>query len=370
MEVPSLSHGEIRADSEPARTRPRTRVELDAIPAYRAGAVAPEGAYKVSSNENPFPPLPGVVAAITDMASNVNRYPNFSSESLVAALAERHSMPPECIALGTGSVAVLAQTIAAVAAVGDEVVVPWRSFEAYPILVQLSGATLVKVALRSDFTHDIEAMARAITPTTRLLVVCTPNNPTGTVVTEAEITELIASVPSDVLIAIDEAYVEFVHESVRLPSLELVRAYENVMVLRTFSKAYGLAGLRVGYAVANPRIATALRKAQLPFGVSSLAERAALASLANEHELLRRVAILVDERERVLGELRAAGVEVVASQANFVWLPLADRASQFGQYLEERGIVARPFDGDGVRVTVAEPPANDAFVNAAIEFAR
>ena len=365
-----MSHDETRADTEPARTRPRTRVELDAIPAYRAGRVAPEGAYKVSSNENPFPPLPGVVAAITDTASTVNRYPNFASDSLVAALAERHGISPECIALGTGSVAVLAQTITAVAGAGDEVVVAWRSFEAYPILVQLSGATLVKVALRSDLTHDIEAMARAVTPATRLLVVCTPNNPTGTVVTEAELTELISSVPSDVLIAIDEAYVEFVHESVRLPSLELVRAHENVMVLRTFSKAYGLAGLRVGYAVASPRIAAALRKAQLPFGVSSLAERAALSSLANEHELLRRVKILTSERERVLGELRAAGVEVIPSQANFVWLPLKDRALQFGRYLEEQGIVARPFDGDGVRVTVAEPPANDAFVKAAIEFAR
>jgi histidinol-phosphate aminotransferase len=310
------------------------------------------------------------VAAIIDAASTVNRYPNFSSDPLIQALAERHSVPPECLALGTGSVAVLAQTIAAVAGAGDEVVVPWRSFEAYPILVQLSGARLVKVPLKPDLTHDLAAMARAVTADTRLLLVCTPNNPTGTIVTRSEVKELIASVPSDVLIAIDEAYVDFVPESHRLPTIELAQTHENVMVLRTFSKAYGLAGLRVGYAVAHPRIASALRKAQLPFGVSSLAERAALASLANERELLRRVEILTLERERVVTDLRAAGVEVTDCHGNFVWLPLQERASEFGRFLEERGVVARPFSGDGVRVTVAEPPANDAFVQAAIAFAQ
>ncbi len=341
---------------------------LAGVPEYRAGRPAAADAYKLSSNENPYPPLPGVFAAVVDAAASANRYPDFASSRLVTALASRHDVPEEQIALGTGSVAVLAQTIQAVAGVGDEVVFPWRSFEAYPILVQLSGAMAVPVPLTDAYRLDLPAMAAAVSESTRLIVVCTPNNPTGTAVGRDELENFLDDVPSRVLVAIDEAYVEFVDPGKRLDTLSLVRDRPNVMALRTFSKAYGLAGLRVGYAMAKPSIASALRKTQLPFGVSSIAEQAALASLANEPALLRRVEQLVDERARVVAALSGTGVDVPDPQGNFVWLPYGDRTLELAAACESAGVVVRAFPGDGVRVTIGEPVANDRFVNAVAKF--
>ena len=348
--------------------QPEVRDALAGVPEYRAGRPAAADAYKLSSNENPYPPLPGVMAAVVDAAASVNRYPDFASSRLVSALALRHDVPEEQIALGTGSVAVLAQTIQAVAGVGDEVVFPWRSFEAYPILVQLSGATAVRVPLTDAHRLDLTAMAAAVTEATRLLIVCTPNNPTGTSVGRDGLENFLNAVPSRVLVAIDEAYVEFVDPALRLDTLTMVRDRPNVMALRTFSKAYGLAGLRVGYAIAKPSIASALRKTQLPFGVSTIAEQAALASLANEPALLRRVQQLMDERARVVAALSATGVEVPDPQGNFVWLAFGERTSDFAAACESAGIVVRAFAGDGVRVTIGEPVANDRFVDAVTKF--
>jgi histidinol-phosphate aminotransferase len=323
---------------------------------------------KLSSNENPFPPLPGVEAAIADAASAVNRYPDFGSARLLSALSRRLRVDESQITLGTGSVAVLGQVITAMAGPGDEVVLPWRSFEAYPIVVQLSGATQVRVPLRTDHSHDLEAMAAAVTPRTRVVIVCSPTNPTGTSVKRSELVRFLDAVPENVLVALDEAYVEFVRDPDTPDGLDLASSRSNVVVLRTFSKAYGLAGVRIGYGVGQASVISELRKTQLPFGVTTIAERAAIAALAGEHELLRRVDVLVAERSRVQAALSAMPYDVPDAQGNFVWLPLGDRADEFAARCEQSGVIVRPFTGDGVRVTVGEQPANDRWLAVLRDF--
>ena len=344
----------------------RLRSTLASVPAYKPGrpAEATEGitAYKISSNENPYPPLPSVLAAVADAATQLNRYPDMGVSELTTALANHLQVPAEHIATGTGSVAVLAQLIAITCEPGDEVIYAWRSFEAYPIVAALAGARSVQVPLDAAFRHDLDAMAEAVTERTRLILVCTPNNPTGPAVTQEELRHFLTQVPQDVLVVIDEAYLEFATAEDAPDALAIYREHPNVAVLRTFSKAYGLAGLRVGYAVAQEEVATALRKAATPFGVTDLAQRAAVTSLGVYDELATRVSALVAERERVLPALREQGWEVPESQANFVWLPLGDQAVAFAQAAQKRGLMVRPFDGDGVRCTIAETGANDRLV--------
>ena len=354
-------------------TGPRLRAALEALPAYRPGrpAAPREGrpAYKVSSNENPYPPLPGVLDAVTREAAALNRYPDLTAAGLTEAIAAHFGVPLEHVAVGTGSVGVLQQLVQASAGPGDEVLFAWRSFEAYPIVAGVCGATPVPVPLLPDERHDLDAMVAALTPRTRLVLVCTPNNPTGTAVRRGELERFLDRVPADVLVVVDEAYREFVRDPDVPDGLEVYRARPNVAVLRTFSKAYGLAGLRVGFAVAHAPVALALRKTAVPFGVSGLAQAAAIASLAAEEALLERVEALVKERSRVHDELRALGYAVPTSEANFVWLRLGERTSAFAEACEEAGVVVRPFPGEGVRVTVGESEASDLFLSVAARFA-
>ena len=293
-------------------TLPRLRPDIDELPSYKAGQrpVPREDlvSYKISSNENPFPPLPSVLAAIALAAQDIHRYPDPFSTQLIAAIAERFDVPTECISLGTGSVAVCGHIIAAAAGPGDEVVYAWRSFEAYPIWTQIAGATSVQVPLLADERHDLEGMLAAITERTRVVFVCNPNNPTGQVVTEAELVDFLDRVPAGVLVVLDEAYREFMAGADVPDGVEIFRRYPNVVVLRTFSKAYGLAALRVGFAIAHERIAEALRKTATPFGVSTIAEAAAIASLEAEDELLERVRSLVDGARAGLVRAARAGV--------------------------------------------------------------
>jgi len=256
-----------------------------------------------------------------------------------------------------------------VAAAGDEVVYAWRSFEAYPIVVQISGATSVTVPLTSDERHDLDAMAAAITDRTRLVLVCSPNNPTGTAVRRAELERFLDAVARDVLVVIDEAYREFVRDPDVPDGLDVYRDRPNVAVLRTFSKAYGLAGLRVGFAVAHDPVAEALRKTAVPFGVSGLAQAAAAASLLAEDELLERVEGLVKERSRVHDALRAQGwSQLPASEANFVWLRLGSRTMEFAAACADAGVAVRPFGDEGARVTIGEAEANEIFLRVAADF--
>lgn len=342
-------------------TRVPTRRALADLPAYVPGARVPVGAaaFKLSSNENPFPPLPSVMAAIADAGVDVNRYPDMYATELVEAVASHLGVPPESVVMGAGSVAVLGHVLAAVCERGDEVVHAWRSFEAYPIYVTVAGATGVRVPVTGDGRLDLPAMAAAVTPRTRVILVCTPNNPTGPAVRSDELADFLAAVPDDVLVVLDEAYVEFVRDERAADGLAAFAAHPNVVLLRTFSKAYGLAGLRVGYAVARPRIATAIRAVSTPFGVSNVAQLAALASLRAQPEMADRVERIVAERARMLEGLRGQGWDVPDSQANFVWLGVGEHATALADRCARAGVLVRPFAGDGVRVSVGEREATD-----------
>ncbi|MDX2542908.1 histidinol-phosphate transaminase [Streptomyces sp. WI04-05B] len=354
-----------------SETSPKLRAELEGIPTYKPGRpAATDGpvAYKLSSNENPYPPLPGVLESVTAAAGSFNRYPDMACTELMSELAERFAVPVSHVATGTGSVGVAQQLIQSTSGPGDEVIYAWRSFEAYPIITQISGATSVKVPLTPGDVHDLDAMAEAITDRTRLIFVCNPNNPTGTVVRRAELERFLDRVPSDVLVVLDEAYKEFVRDIEVPDGVQLYRDRPNVCVLRTFSKAYGLAGLRIGFAIAHEPVAAALRKTAVPFGVSQLAQDAAVASLRAEDALFGRVGSLVAERTRVVDGLRGQGWTVPETQANFVWLRLGERTVDFAAVCERAGVVVRPFPGEGVRVTIGEAEANDVFLKAAEMF--
>ncbi|WP_299443980.1 histidinol-phosphate transaminase [uncultured Phycicoccus sp.] len=364
-------------DDVPAEaTQPPTpvhlRAALAALPVYAPGrpAAVRDGltAYKISSNENPFPPLPSVLEVVRDAATAMNRYPDMAVTALTRALADRLGVPAARISTGPGSVGVLDQLIRATCDDGDEVVFAWRSFEAYPILTTLAGARPVMVPLAPGARHDLDAMADAVTDRTRLVLVCTPNNPTGTTVGADELDAFLDRVPADVLVVIDEAYLEFVDAPDAPDAMAVHAARPNVVVLRTFSKAYGLAGLRVGYAVAHEPVAEALRKSALPFGVNSLAQAAAVASLDAADELDVRVKELVAERERVVAALRDQGWDIPEQQANFVWFDLGDDTAAFAAACEDEGLTVRPYLTDGVRATIAEPPANDRLVEVAGRF--
>jgi histidinol-phosphate aminotransferase len=347
----------------------RLRDDLAALPSYVAGRTVP-GAVKLASNEMPQPPLPAVLDAIARAASAGNRYPDIAVTSLTARLAEHHGVDPARIAVGCGSVALCGQLVQAVCAPGDEVVFAWRSFEAYPIVALTGHAQAVRVPLTTDHVHDLDAMADAITPRTRMVVVCNPNNPTGTAVDEDALRAFLARVPSDVLVVLDEAYREFVTDAGVPDGLGLAAEHDNICVLRTFSKAHRLAGLRVGYAVAPPELAAALRGVSVPFAVSAPAQAAALAALENLDELLADCAGAVAEVERMTSELRTLGYEVPPSQANFVWLPLGERAAEFAAHALENKVVVRAFAGDGVRVSAGTAEEVDLFLAAAGSFPR
>lgn len=348
---------------------PHLRSDLHAIPAYKAGQrPAPREdlvTYKISSNENPYPPLPSVLDAIMQAATQTHRYPDPFSRRLITALAERFEVPENHVAVGTGSVALCGQIIAAATHPGDEVLYAWRSFESYPIWTKISHAVSVQVPLTAGERHDLPAMLAAITDRTKVIFICSPNNPTGEVVYRDELEAFLEAVPSRVLVVLDEAYREFILDDDVLDGLEMYRKHANVVVLRTFSKAYGLAALRVGFAIARDPVAQALRQMALPFGVSTIAEEAAIASLAAEDELLERVQAVIAERDRVWTALRDQGWQLTPAHANFIWLRLGDRTGEFAAACEDAGITVRAFPGEGVRMTIAEPEANDRIIQVA-----
>jgi histidinol-phosphate aminotransferase len=354
-------------------TGPVPRADLRGAPTYKPGRRPPSAqdggqrSFKLSSNESPYPPLPSVLAAIAEAAQQANRYPDLAATPVIEALAASLDVPAEHIVVGCGSVGVATQIVEAFAGPGDEVLYAWRSFEAYPIIVQVAGASSVQVPLTPAAAHDLPAMAAALTPNTRVVFVCNPNNPTGTAVRRPELETFLDAVPTDCLVVLDEAYLEFVRDADVPNGVSLYRDRPNVAVLRTFSKAYGLAGLRVGYAVAHAPVADAFRITNVPFSVSAIAQAAAAASLlpAAEKELLERVDATVAERDRVGSALRAGGWPVPDTQANFVWLPTGDQTDELAAACEAAGVVVRPFSGEGTRVTIGEPEANDLFLDVA-----
>jgi histidinol-phosphate aminotransferase len=363
--------------SEPtSATGPQVRPAVRDLPAYVPGRPpAPRPGlttYKLSSNENPYPPLPGVLEAALEAASRMNRYPDMGCTELYAALSAKLGVPATRLAAGTGSVAVLYHLLQAYCASGDEVVYAWRSFEAYPIAVSVTGATSVRVPLTHEARHDLPAMAAAVTDRTKVVIVCSPNNPTGPAVRRAELESFLDAVPPDVLVVVDEAYREFVRPldgPDAFDAVALQGTRPNVVAMRTFAKAYGLAGFRVGYLVAAEEVAAAVRACSLPFGVSSVGQAAAVASLEREAELFERVDAVVAERARVVDALSEQGWSVPEAQGNFVWLGLGDRAAGFAAAADEAGVMVRPFSGEGVRVTIGEPAGNDVLLEVAEKFA-
>lgn len=355
--------------SDPAPTA-RTRPDLANIPVYVPGRSWP-GAIKLASNETSPAPLPSVLDAIARAAAEVNRYPDNGAMALKAALAEKFEVATENISIGCGSVSLCQQLVLATCAPGDEVLFAWRSFEAYPLISLIAGATPVKVPLDHDAVHDLDAMASAITDRTRLIFVCNPNNPTGTVVGRAALERFLDSVPAHIVVALDEAYFEYQRpegfaEGEIPDGVALARNRPNVVVLRTFSKAYGLAGLRVGYAIGHPHLIATLGKVYIPFSANSIGQAAAIASLTAEAELLARTEGVVQERTRVRDALLEAGYHVPQTHANFVWLDLGDATEDFAARCADAGVLIRPFAGEGARVTVGEPAENDVFLKFAL----
>src|SRR5579859_669777 len=351
---------------------PRFRSVLDGFPAYQPGRTPVSTAgksHKLSSNESPYAPLPSVVEVIAEEARSVNRYPDNGAAALREAIGERFSVPVPHVVVGCGSVGVTQQLLEAIGEPGAEVIYAWRSFEAYPTLADLAAAESVRVPLDGETeSHDLAAMADAITPRTRLIFVCNPNNPTGTVVRGPELERFLDRVPADCLVVLDEAYHEYIRDSEVPDGVTLYRDRPNVAVLRTFSKAYGLAGLRTGFMIAHEPVAAAARVTMLPFTVNRLAQAAAIASLAAEAELLERVEFTVKERTRVREALLADGWTVPPTEANFVWLRLGEHTQAFAAACAETGIAIRPFGAEGARISIGDPEANNAFLDVAHAF--
>jgi histidinol-phosphate aminotransferase len=323
-----------------------------------------ERVVKLASNETAHGPLPGVTEAALEAAANANRYPDNASHRLRELLAERYDVEPNRIVVGCGSVGLCQQLVQATCDAGDVVLYGWRSFEAYPLFTTVAGARPLAIPLRGQ-RYDREAMADAFDDSVRLVFLCNPNNPTSTAVGRTEVERFLDALPPTVVVVYDEAYHHYIDDPDVPDGLELHRAHPNLAVLRTFSKAYGLAGLRVGYCIATEETAAALGKTHVAFSVSSVAQAAACASLRPELEpmLAERVAEVLAERTRVTEKLRGMGIDVPRSQANFVWLPLGDAAVPFAAACERRGVIIRPFAGDGVRVTIGSPEENDTFLS-------
>jgi len=346
---------------------PKLRPLLRNLPAYKPGRrpAAGQELARLASNETPLGPLPSVIDAVTRALAEGNRYPDPAVTQLTAALAAKYDIAADQLAVGCGSVSLIQQLVHIAADAGDEVVYAWRSFEAYPGLVKVAGATPVEVPLHG-YEHDLAAMADAVTDRTRLVILCSPNNPTGPALREADVRAFLQSVPDDVLVVLDEAYAEFVDDPAAVDGRRLLGDHPNLAVLRTFSKAYGLAGLRVGYCLAgSPDTAAALRQVQVPFQVSIAAQAAALASLDAEAELLDRVAAVVQQREPLRKALLDLGYDVPPAQGNFVWLPTGTDTARVAQVFDEAGVLVRPFDGDGIRVTVTTAADSERVLGAA-----
>ena len=355
------------------------RAAVQALPAYKPGRnpadlareIGVDRAVKLASNEVAFPPLPAVVRALAEAAGETNRYPDNGAVVLTQALADRYGVEPGQIATGCGAVMLCQQLAQSFNDPDTSLAFAWRSFEMYPLLAQVAGARAIRVPLvrgrpggPAD-THDLDGLLAAIDETTRLVFVCNPNNPTGTAVRRVELERFLDAVPAGTVIALDEAYREFVTDPDVPDGIELMRGRPNVVVLRTFSKAWGLAGLRVGYLIAeDPAVAEAVRKTFVPFSVNMLAQAAAVAALASEDEVRARCAAVVAERDRLTAALRHRGVTVEDSQANFVWLPLGEATVPTAAALESRAVITRPFAGEGIRVTVGAPEENDTFLSA------
>lgn len=353
---------------------PPTRAAVAALKGYRPGRTAQDGtvqgpaapAVKLSSNELPFEPLPSVVAAVRASIGCLHRYPDFFARELTELLGDQVGVPSNQVVVASGSSALCRHIIETSAGDGDQVLMAWPTFQAYGRSAVIAGAETVRVPLDSEFTHDLVALRAAVGPSTRVIFICNPNNPTGTAVTAGDLEAFVKAVPGDVLIVVDEAYREFATDPSQMPNaVPLICEHDNVVVVRTFSKAHGLAGLRVGYAITSAEFADSLRKVVTPFAASAVGQLAAAASVRAQAEVLERARAVVAERVRVSEALGVAGIETAQSQANFLWLPLGSASEGLVAACEAAGVLVRPMPPEGVRVTIGTKDENDRFLSAA-----
>ncbi|MET7640239.1 aminotransferase class I/II-fold pyridoxal phosphate-dependent enzyme [Streptomyces sp. NPDC005438] len=333
------------------------------------GPIPPGGGHRLSLNEMPDVPVAELRELVQASLREVNRYPDPFSGRLTGALADLFSVPESEVVVGSGAASLLQCVIQWAAPHEGEVVYAWPSFDVYRLVVESAGAVPVEVPLRQH-RHDLPQMLDRITHDTRALVLCNPHNPTGTVLDTAEMLSFLRKVPQHVVVVLDEAYREFAGDHDTPDGGEIYRDVPNLVVLRSFSKAYGLAGLRVGFALARRDVAEALRGRVLPFAVSTVAEAAARTALSRRSDVLRQIERVVAERDRLTGQLVRHGLAVVPSAANFLWLPIGSSAPLFAERAARDGLHVRAVHEEGVRVTVGGVEANDAFLRFALRWVR
>ena len=351
--------------------------KLTRMPHYEPGtpledaqAAAESGdAVKLASNESPFGPHPKVIEAINEAAATANLYPDPTARLLRRRIADRHDVDPARVSLSNGSCEILLAAAIALCEPDDEIVYAWPSFSMYPYLPALSGAREIRVPLAEGYVHDLAAMREEVTAATQLLIVCNPNNPTGTYLSAERIADFCADVPDRVTLILDEAYIEFQAGDDPDATVELLDRHPNLVLLRTFSKCYGLAGLRIGYSLSAPEFRAAVDAVRQPYSINSIAQAAAAEAILHQDDVVSRVEKNLAERMWVEEELRGLGLEAPASQANFSWVALGDRDE--GDVLEElarAGIAVRggsPLGGPGhFRVTYGTRPQNEKFIAA------
>ena len=351
--------------------------KLEAIPGYVAGApagkspesIAGEGIAQLASNESPWGPHPKVAEAIARAAAATNRYPDPSGSLLRRRIAERHEVEPGDVALANGSCEILLAAALALCEPGAEIVYAWPSFSMYPYLAPLSGAREIRVPLADGVVHDLDAMLAEITAATQLVLVNNPNNPTSTHLPAARIAEFLERVPDHVTVLVDEAYIEFQLDDDPLETVDLRKRFPNLVLLRTFSKVYGLAGLRVGYALCSPRFRAAVDAVRQPFSVNAIAQAAAAEAILHQDDVQQRVERTIVERVTVEEGVRELGLETPDSQANFSWISLGERDEDgIVAALGEQGILVRPgtpLGGPGhIRVSYGMPNENRRLLDA------
>ncbi|HTZ12204.1 MAG TPA: aminotransferase class I/II-fold pyridoxal phosphate-dependent enzyme [Mycobacterium sp.] len=315
----------------------------------------------LSLNESPFPPLPAVRSALIHSIDTINRYPEFLPGQLRRLVADRVGVDEEQVVLGTGASGVAMQVLHAVTRPGERIVMGQPTFDGYPIFAQMARLTPVTIPLNQYGHHDLAAMADAATDA-RVVVLCRPHNPTGTLEPISAVEWFLRQIPSDTVVLLDEAYIEFVASRYRIDGPDLIRRFPNVVVLRTFSKAYGLAGLRIGYGFAAPELTSTLWTMQLPFGMSNVSAAAVAASYDAEAQLVHRIRRISSERNHLRLRLMAMGIYSTDSHANFVYLPPGRRP--WPEVFAERGVQVRYYPDGGARITVGELPSTLAVLSA------
>ena len=348
--------------------------EIEALVPYPPGKPIEEverelgikGSIKLASNENPLGPSPKAVDAVTNALKNLNRYPDGGCYYLKEKLASRLGVKPENIIIGNGSNEIIELVVRTFLRPGEEAVMGNPSFAVYPLVVPAAGGKAVLVPLK-NLTHDLDAMADAITEKTKIVFIANPNNPTGTMNTKAQLDKFIGRLPDDIILVLDEAYYEFVTSKDFPNSFEYLKEGKNVVILRTFSKIYGLAGLRVGYGIAPERLNFYMNKVRQPFNVNSLAQIAAMAALDDEEHLKRSQKNNADGLKFLYGEIKAMGFEYVPTHANFFLIKVGKGKEVYDALLKQ-GVIVRPMAsyglGEYIRVTVGTPEENKRFVEA------